>query len=229
MFANVAPRYDFLNHALSGGIDILWRRRTVDRALAHGAGERRVLDLCTGTGDLALMFAARGCDVVGADFCPEMLELGRAKRGQRRVEFLGADVQHLPFRDSDFDLSTVAFGIRNVEDPVRGLREMRRVVRPGGRVLVLEFARPRAPVVGRLYLWYFRRVLPKIGALLSRASREDRAYDYLPDSVMHFPDRDDFLALMREAGLTDVRYELLSFGIAALYVGVVPDGGGSDD
>lgn len=229
MFAGVAPRYDLLNRTLSGGVDVLWRRQTVRSALEGGrACDLRVLDLCTGTADLALAFAARGCDVVGADFCPEMLLVGERKRRRvsagPRVRLVGADALRLPFVDDSFDVATVAFGIRNVADPVRGLAEMVRVVRRGGRVLVLEFSRPRAPVLGSLYLWYFRRVLPRLGAMLSPKSRKSRAYEYLPESVMKFPEREGFLDLMRDAGLVDVSFRSLSLGIAALYVGVVSQG-----
>ncbi len=227
MFAEVAPRYDFINRALSGGIDVLWRRKTVAAGLGTENGDLpRVLDVCTGTADLALSFAARGCEVVGADFCLEMLGRGRDKVVQRgaesRLRLVAADTLHLPFADESFDVCSVAFGIRNVADPVAGLAEMARVLRPGGRVLVLEFSRPRTPVLGKLYLWYFRRVLPKLGALLSPRSRSTSAYDYLPTSVMAFPDRDDFLALMQRAGLVEPRYDLFSIGIASLYVGVKP-------
>ncbi len=231
MFADVAPRYDFLNHTLSGGVDRLWRRHTVSRGLTPfaEATDASVLDLCSGTGDLALAFAAKGCSVVGADFCPEMLVIGERKRrgakGGGGLSFLAADAQALPFNDDQFDLATVAFGIRNVEDPQRGLAEMGRVVKPGGKVFVLEFSRPRTPILGSVYMWYFRHILPRLGALLSRGSRDSKAYSYLPDSVLEFPDRDDFLALMQAAGLVDGRYRLLSFGIAALYEGRVPESG----
>lgn len=230
MFAGVAPRYDFLNHALSGGIDVLWRRRTVREALSPDEGRPLlVLDVCTGTADLALAFAARGCEVVGADFCQEMLAIGEQKRRRKgagvRLRLLNADALRLPFADDQFDVASVAFGIRNLEDPVRGLREMARVVRPGGRVLVLEFALPRAPLFGRLYGWYFRHVLPRVGSLLAERSRDSGAYRYLPDSVVRFPERGDFIRLMHRAGLAQARYDLLSWGIAALYVGQVPDRG----
>jgi len=235
MFAEVAPRYDLLNHTLSGGIDALWRKRMVAKALEGGAGLEgsaavRVLDVCSGTGDLAFSFARAGCLVFGGDFCVEMLERGEEKRSSRqhgeRVRFFAADAQRLPFARDSFDLATVAFGIRNVQDPVQGLRDMARVVRPGGKVLVLEFAKPRTPVLGPLYLWYFRRILPKIGSLLSPGSRGSKAYDYLPESVMQFPEREAFVSLMEEAGLESCQYKLLSFGIACLYWGLVPKGSG---
>lgn len=231
MFADCAPKYDFLNHTLSGGVDRLWRRHTVRRALEPfvAGQDAQVLDLCSGTGDLALAFAAKGCSVIGADFCPEMLEIGeRKRRAAKRAQglrFLAADAQALPFEDDRFDLATVAFGIRNVQDPQRGLAEMRRVVRPGGKVFVLEFSRPRTPVFGPAYMWYFQNVLPRMGSLLSRGSRNSKAYEYLPESVLEFPDREDFVSLMQAAGLSDCRYRLLSFGIAALYEGTVGESG----
>jgi demethylmenaquinone methyltransferase/2-methoxy-6-polyprenyl-1,4-benzoquinol methylase len=220
MFADVAPRYDFLNRTLSAGVDRLWRRRTVRRALALAGGKPRVLDVCTGTADLALAFAERGCEVVGADFCREMLVLGERKRRRAaagKLRLLAADALRLPFADASFDVATVAFGIRNVADPELGLREMARVVRPGGSVVVLEFARPRTPVLGPLYLWYFRRVLPRLGAWLSPKSRDSAAYSYLPASVLQFPEREAFLGVMQSAGLAAPSCEPLSLGIAALY------------
>lgn len=223
MFADCAPRYDRLNRTLSAGVDVLWRKHTVRRALQDKDPKQlRVLDLCSGTGDLALAFAREGCSVVGADFCPEMLYRGNEKRLARSdldgdLRFVAADAQRLPFVDNEFDIATVAFGIRNVHAPRRGLQELARVVRPGGRVFVLEFSKPRARIVGPLYLWYFRKVLPKIGKLLAPAARKHEAYDYLPESVMRFPEREEFCALMVEAGLVSAEYEPLSFGIASLY------------
>ncbi|PIE23092.1 MAG: dimethylmenaquinone methyltransferase [Planctomycetota bacterium] len=234
MFAGVARRYDFLNRSLSVGVDTIWRRRTVKRALrGRRAEDTEVLDLCTGTGDLALAFAQQGCAVLGLDFCPEMVVLGEEKRQKRlpkqaklqRLRFGVADAQALPLPNDAYDVATVAFGIRNVQNPLRGLRELARVLRPGGLLLVLEFARPRTPVLGPLYLWYFRHILPKLGKLLSPGSRDHDAYGYLPESVMSFPEREGFTRLMQEAGLEDCRYTAFHMGIAALYQGRVPGEG----
>ncbi len=228
MFAGVAKRYDFLNRTLSAGVDVLWRRNCVRRALRdHPDPSRvRVLDLCAGTADLALAFAHKGCSVMAADFCPEMLFVGKDKEGKRRLsgslDFCAADAQQLPFPESSYDLATVSFGIRNVQNPLRGLEELRRVLVPGGRVLILEFTRPRTPVIGPMYLWYFRKVLPRIGAMLSPGSRASSAYRYLPESVMAFPEREAFVSLMERAGFVGTGFRLLSFGIAALYEGMVP-------
>jgi demethylmenaquinone methyltransferase/2-methoxy-6-polyprenyl-1,4-benzoquinol methylase len=220
MFAEVAPGYDRANRALSLGIDVWWRRCTV-RTVGVVAGERG-LDVCAGTGDLSLALQRAGARVVGADFCAPMLVRAVAKAARREPppRFVAADALALPFPDGAFDFTTVAFGIRNVADPVAALREMRRVVRPGGRVVVLEFARPRVPLLGAAYRFYFRRVLPRLGALVAGA--RNGAYRYLHDSVMAFPEREQFAALMREAGLEAPRTRLLTGGIAAVYRGEVP-------
>ena len=220
MFTRVAPRYDLANHVLSMGVDHLWRRAMV-RFAELKRGEK-VLDVCAGTGDSAFALAKAGADVTGGDFCAAMLQRAQQKNPSRppeqRVRFACADATRLPFDDDQFDLATVAFGIRNVEDPVAGLREMHRVVRPGGRVVVLEFSRSRTPVVRGLFGFYFHRILPRVGGLLSGDSAP---YRYLPDSVDTFPDREDFLDRMRAAGLRSSRYRSLSCGIAAIYRGEV--------
>ncbi|MEO0481003.1 MAG: bifunctional demethylmenaquinone methyltransferase/2-methoxy-6-polyprenyl-1,4-benzoquinol methylase UbiE [Planctomycetota bacterium] len=223
MFARISPRYDRLNRILSMGIDVGWRKQAV-RYSEMKPGDR-VLDACSGTGDLANALSDAGADVVGSDFCGEMLEFAEQKNLKRaegrRPAFVQADTTQLPWADSTFDLATVAFGIRNVEDPRRGLAEMLRVVRPGGRVLVLEFCKPRTPGLRQAYMFYFRRVLPRLGRMLCAESAG--AYDYLPDSVMQFPEREGFLQLMREAGWEDAEYRTLSGGIAALYRGRRPE------
>lgn len=219
MFAEVAPGYDRANRALSLGIDTWWRRQAV-RLAAVVAGER-ALDVCAGTGDLSFALQRAGAEVVGTDFCAPMLVRAADKAGLAAgaPRFLAGDAMALPFADGTFDVATVAFGIRNVSDPAAGLREMARVVRPGGRVVVLEFTKPRLPLLGGAYRFYFRRVLPRLGQWISGARND--AYRYLHDSVMAFPERDEFLALMRSAGLQAPRMRLLTGGIAALYRGEV--------
>lgn len=228
MFARIAPWYDFLNHLLSLNIDRHWRRKTT-RLVPPGPPEAGpILDLCTGTGDLALGYdrATGGkVPIIGADFCPEMLVRAKKKASARgaaeRVTFLEADAQALPFADNHFQLVSVAFGLRNVTDTDRGLSEMVRVCRPNGRVAILEFSRPRG-VIGWFYRAYFRYLLPAVGQLFSRSP--DSAYRYLPESVMKFPDGEELAAKLREHGLMEVRYYPFTFGIATLYVGVKPAG-----
>ena len=222
MFGGIAPRYDLLNHLLSLNVDRYWRWRTT--RLAPPQGDAPILDVCTGTGDLALAYdkaAKHRVPIVGSDFCLPMLlparEKARRAGASSRVRFLEADTQQLPFPSDTFQLTTVAFGLRNVTDTDRGIAEMVRVTRPGGRVAILEFSRPRHWLFGRLYRFYFRRVLPLVGRMISRS--RDRAYDYLPASVMEFPDGEELAAKLRQHGLTDVQWYPMTFGIATLYVG----------
>ncbi len=222
MFGNIAPSYDLLNHLLSLNIDRYWRWRTTRLVLPVSGAP--ILDLCTGTGDLALAYdraAGQQCPVVGADFCHEMLVLAGRKTQHRgaagRVRFLEADAQQLPFPDGAFQITTVAFGLRNVTNTDRGLAEMVRVTRPGGRVAILEFSRPRHWLFGRMYRFYFRYLLPFIGQAISRS--KDNAYGYLPASVLEFPDGEALAERLRGHGLTDVRWYPFTFGIATLYVG----------
>jgi demethylmenaquinone methyltransferase/2-methoxy-6-polyprenyl-1,4-benzoquinol methylase len=222
MFGNIAPRYDLLNHLLSLNVDRYWRWRTT--RLAPPVGTEPILDVCTGTGDLALAYdraARRRVPIIGTDFCLPMLLPARAKarraRAAERVRFIEADTQRLPFPSDSFQLTTVGFGLRNVTDTDKGVAEMVRVTRPGGRVAILEFSRPRHWLFGRLYRFYFKKVLPAVGQLVSR-SRES-AYNYLPASVMEFPDGEALADKLRAHGLTDVRWYPLTFGIATLYVG----------
>jgi demethylmenaquinone methyltransferase/2-methoxy-6-polyprenyl-1,4-benzoquinol methylase len=225
MFGHIAPSYDLLNHLLSMNVDHYWRR-CVTR-LVPPRGREPILDLCTGTGDLALAYdrsAAGRVPIFGADFCHEMLVLAGAKIGRAgaagRIRILEADAQQLPFPDNSFQISTVAFGLRNVTDTDRGLAEMVRVTRPQGRVAILEFSQPRGFLFGRLYRLYFRYVLPFIGQVISRS--KESAYRYLPASVMEFPDGEQLAERLRRHGLTDVRWYPLTFGIATLYVGTKP-------
>jgi demethylmenaquinone methyltransferase/2-methoxy-6-polyprenyl-1,4-benzoquinol methylase len=227
MFGAIAPSYDFLNHLLSLNIDRCWRRRAT--RLVPPRGPAPILDLCTGTGDLALAYdrAAGGrVPIVAADFCHEMLVRAvgktRRRRALSRIRYVEADAQRLPFADDQFQISTVAFGLRNVTDPERALAEMVRVTRPGGRVAILEFSRPRHWLFGRLYRFYFRRLLPLVGQLVSR-SRDD-AYRYLPASVMEFPDGEALAGRLRAHGLREVRWHPFTFGVATLYVGTKAGG-----
>jgi demethylmenaquinone methyltransferase/2-methoxy-6-polyprenyl-1,4-benzoquinol methylase len=221
MFAGIAPRYDLLNHLLSANRDHGWRRSTVEAGGVR-PGER-VLDVCTGTGDLALEWARAlgpSSAVVGTDFCEEMVRLGRGKaRGAAPAVRLGvADTLRLPVRDGAFAAASVGFGIRNVADLDAGLREMARVVRPGGRVLVLEFTRPGNPLFRFVYYVYFLLLLPLLGNVISGSRRN--AYGYLPRSVLTFPDRHRLARRMEEAGLRDVAVHDLSLGIVTVHVGV---------
>ena len=220
MFAEIAPRYDLVNRLLSGGIDVWWRHVTVRRAPPPAAGGA-ILDLCTGTGDLALAYraaAAPGVRVVGADFCRPMLDRAAEKsaRSQAAVEWVEADAMDLPFPAAAFDLVTVAFGLRNIADTARGLAEMARVCRPGGRLAILEFSLPRSAVIRASYLWYFRNVLPFLGNTVAR-NRSD-AYTYLNQSVEAFPSGEALAALVRAAGFGRVEMVPLSCGIATLSV-----------
>ncbi|UFS68684.1 bifunctional demethylmenaquinone methyltransferase/2-methoxy-6-polyprenyl-1,4-benzoquinol methylase UbiE [Geomonas sp. RF6] len=221
MFGAIAPRYDLLNRLLSLGIDQRWRRFAVKQIGVAKTG--RVLDVATGTGDVALEIASRTASdvsIVGVDFCPEMVELGRVKVQQagleERIALQVAPCEDIPYPDETFEAATIAFGIRNVVDRKKGLTEMQRVIRKGGRIVVLEFSKPTAPVFSSLYNFYFLKVLPLIGGMFSRFS----AYKYLPDSVLEFPSREDFKGIMKEAGFSDVKHYDLTGGIATVYVGV---------
>ena len=221
MFGSIARGYDRANNVLSGGVHHVWRRKLV-RWSGAAPGDR-VLDCATGTGDLAIAFARVVGDsgaVTGTDFSPEMLEPAPAKaeRAGVKVEFRPADVTALPFADATFDVASISFGIRNVVDRVRGLREMARVVRPGGRVMVLEFGQPDSAVFGPLFNFYSRKVLPRLGGLLTG---NYEAYSYLDRSAGAFPCRDEFLALMEQTGLlTQLEWRSYTGGIAYAYRGV---------
>ncbi len=231
MFSEISGRYDLMNHLLSGGVDYYWRWRTI-RAVAP-TGTAPILDVCTGTGDLALAYwkAGKGqIPVMATDFTPEMLRLAEGKRdrqfgqqiadGGASLTFLEADTQHLPFESDRFQIVSVAFGLRNVTDTDLGLREMVRVCQPGGRVAVLEFSMPTNPVFHFFYRNYFKYVLPRLGQLL--AKNRQSAYDYLPASVSEFPYGKTLADRMQSSGLISVTWTPLTFGIATLYVGTKP-------
>jgi demethylmenaquinone methyltransferase/2-methoxy-6-polyprenyl-1,4-benzoquinol methylase len=221
MFSTIAPRYDLLNRLLSAGRDRVWRRVAVREAGLPAEG--RLLDVCTGTADMALEAAGQcpGARILGVDFSGPMVELGRGKIARAgvsdRVQVAVAPAEALPCRDDVFDAVTVAFGLRNVPDRRLALAEMHRVLRPGGRAVVLEFTTPPGRLFRRLYLWYFHRVLPVIGGWISG---HRSAYAYLPASVGEFPSPQGVAAWMRDAGFLDLRCRLLTCGIVAVHVGV---------
>ena len=219
MFDAIAPRYDLLNGVLSGGLDRYWRRRAIGSLGFTGA--ETLLDVCTGTGDVAIAAAraARGAKrVVGIDFAGAMLtravEKVRARQLAERVQVVRGDAMHLPVPANSVDGVTIAFGIRNVAQPNAACAELWRVLRPGGRLAILEFGLPVVPAVRPLYLWYFRHVLPRIGRAVSR---HDAAYSYLPASVGAFPWGDAFAEILRGEGFNNVKARPLSFGIVYLY------------
>lgn len=220
MFDAIAPRYDLLNRVLSFGIDVWWRKRAV--ALLKEENPRRILDVATGTADLALeaQQTLEPEKVVGVDISEEMLAFGRKKIAVRglsdRVVLRTGDAQKLPFSDNQFDAALVAFGVRNFEDLDAGLADMRRVLRPGGSLVVLEFSQPEVFPIKQLYEFYSRHILPRIGRTISQ---NEGAYQYLPDSVAAFPSGPDFLGRMRAVGYADLQWKPLTFGIASLYYG----------
>jgi demethylmenaquinone methyltransferase / 2-methoxy-6-polyprenyl-1,4-benzoquinol methylase len=227
MFKEIAPWYDVLNHVFSLNVDRRWRNYTARRVPPGPPESGPILDVCTGTGDLALIYdrAARGTvPIVGVDFCGAMLTRAARKAAAsgagERIRFVEADAQALPFPDNTFQIATIAFGLRNVTDTDRGIAEMVRVLRPGGRIAILEFSKPRHWLFGRLYRGYIRYALPLIGQLLCRSS--ESAYRYLPESLLRFPDYEALSAKLSAHGLVDVTYEPLTLGIATLYLGVKP-------
>ena len=220
MFDRIAPRYDLLNRVLSLGIDRRWRRFAVRQLVVPKNG--RVLDIATGTGEVALEIGRQtdaSVKIVGSDFTQGMLVLGRAKIDaspyRDRIVLVNAPCETMPHPGGIFDGITIAFGIRNVVDRQQGLCEMARVLKPGGQAVILEFASPRNRFFRAAYYFYFLRVLPWLGGLISQRS----AYQYLPDSVLEFPDRETFKGMMEQAGFADVRVHDLTGGIAAVHVG----------
>jgi len=223
MFTGIAHRYDFLNHFLSASIDRYWRRITVNkvRELIGASPSALCLDACSGTGDLALaLHRGLKTGVVGSDFCHPMLTRANAKIAAsgvgNRIRTIEADTLALPFAPGSFDAVTIAFGLRNLENPRLGLEEMRRVLKPGGAAVVLEFSKPIVPVFRHVFNFYFRYVLPRLGAAISG---DGTAYQYLPDSVRKFPAQIELMELMQGVGFKDAAYRNLSGGIAALHWG----------
>lgn len=220
MFARISSRYDLLNHLLSANSDKRWRALVVKRARARLQSGARVLDVACGTGDLALALdELDAAEVTGLDFCRPMLDLAARKSANRRLRYVEGDALALPFADGTFDAVTIAFGLRNLASVEGGLRELLRVLKPGGVAFVLEFSQPVVPGLRALYQFYFTRVLPRIGGLLS-GSRG--AYEYLPDSVLRFPDQRTLAEMMCAVGFEQVEFENLTGGIAALHTGTLP-------
>ena len=217
MFNDIAPKYDFLNHFLSGGIDILWRKK-VRRLLAPGK-PKKILDVATGTGDLAIELLKLDPDsIVGVDIATEMLDVGREKiknKGlENIIELQEGDAEDLKFTDNTFDAITVAFGVRNFETLQKGLKEMHRVLAPNGTVAVLEFSKPKTFPVKQVYNFYSRHILPRMGKVVSKSST---AYTYLPDSVQGFAEDKAFLTELEKAGFKKAKQKRLTMGIATLY------------
>ena len=220
MFDNIAPKYDLLNHTLSMSIDRVWRRRVVGEVRRAKPG--RILDVATGTGDLAIAMARRIRDVqvLGVDLSEQMLAVARRKIEARgldgRIVLDRGDAERLAVADASVDVATVAFGVRNFGDLGAGLRELARTIKPGGKVVILEFSRPRNRAFRALYEFYSYKILPRIGGLVSR---DKRAYEYLPASVGEFPVPEEFMGMMARAGFGNCRARSQSFGIAQIYIG----------
>lgn len=219
MFDSISGKYDFLNHFLSLGIDIRWRKKAI-KQLARSK-PKLILDVATGTGDFAVETLKLNPDkVIGVDISEGMLEVGRKKMKDRgidhKIDLRLGDSENLPFEENKFDAVIVAFGVRNFENLEKGLAEMQRVLKPGGQLVVLEFSKPRVFPFKQLYNFYFKFVLPKIGRLVSRDSA---AYTYLPESVQAFPDGADFTNILNRIGFNNTTCQSLTFGISSLYTG----------
>ncbi len=219
MFDNISHRYDFLNHFLSLGIDKAWRKKAIN--LLRSSSPKLLLDVATGTGDFALQALDLKPDkIFGVDISEGMLEVGKKKLAERgltdKIELLKGDSENLPFEENKFDAVTVAFGVRNFENLEKGLREIYRVLKPGGKLVVLEFSRPRAFPMKQAYNFYFKMVLPKIGGAISS---DKSAYTYLPESVEAFPDGADFIRILETIGFKQSQCTTLTFGISSIYTG----------
>ncbi len=220
MFDSIAWRYDFLNHFLSFNFDKLWRKRAI-KIISQAYESPLILDVATGTGDLAIAaMKIRPKGISGIDISQKMLEIGREKIREKgygeKIELIYGDSEAIPFDDREFDVVMVAFGVRNFSNPLKGLKEMKRVVRDGGMIMVLEFSKPSGFPFKPLYNFYFRNILPLFGRLFSK---DRAAYRYLPDSVMKFPDNEKFLELLVQAGWSDSSQVKLTGGVASIYTG----------
>ena len=219
MFNNIAHRYDFLNHFLSFGIDILWRKKAI--RLLKKEQPKKILDIATGTGDFAIEALSLNPDkVIGIDISEGMLRIGKekikSKKLEHKIELITGDSENLTFDDNTFDAITVAFGVRNFENLEKGLSNMHRVLKKNATVVILEFSKPKSFPVKQLYHFYFTGLLPLLGKLISKDSS---AYTYLPESVNSFPDGNNFLSILTEAGFSQTRCIPLFFGIASIYTG----------
>ena len=219
MFNNIAPKYDFLNHVLSLGIDILWRKKAVK--ILKTINPTNVLDIACGTGDFSIENLNSGAKrVVGLDISSGMVEVGIKKIKKTgledKVELIVGDSEDMPFEDASFNGITVGFGVRNFQNLEKGLSEMHRVLTKNGKVIILEFSKPKKFPIKQLYFFYFKYILPKIGRLISK---DQTAYNYLPDSVNAFPDGERFTSILEKVGFTDTKIIPCSFGIASIYVG----------
>jgi demethylmenaquinone methyltransferase/2-methoxy-6-polyprenyl-1,4-benzoquinol methylase len=223
MFAAIATRYDLLNHLLSGNVDRRWRRLVVKRVAANlPVRNARVLDVACGTGDLSLaLVLGTQAQVVGLDFCRPMLDIAAVKSSARglAIPFVEGDALKLPFPDQSFDGVTIAFGLRNLASLEGGLRELLRTLRPGGTVAILEFSKPQTPILRTFFRFYFTKLLPSFGGLISGSKS---AYEYLPNSVSRFPDQASLAAMMKAIGFTEVTFQNLTGGVAALHFGRRP-------
>jgi demethylmenaquinone methyltransferase/2-methoxy-6-polyprenyl-1,4-benzoquinol methylase len=223
MFATIAARYDLLNHLLSGNVDRKWRRIVAKTLYANLRGTHvRILDVACGTGDLSFALHQSGeAHIVGVDFCRPMLDIAASKASKHgfQVSLIEADALVLPFGDGSFDAATIAFGLRNLASIEVGFKELLRVLKPGARVAVLEFSRPKTRVLRSLFSIYFTKVLPVLGGLISRSRS---AYRYLPESVARFPGQEELASIMKEAGFEEVTFQNLTGGIAALHLGKRP-------
>ena len=221
MFDSIAWRYDFLNHFLSFGIDHLWRRRAI-RVISKSYENPNILDVATGTGDLAIAaIRLNPLGITGIDISEKMLEIGRKKISDKglsdKITLIRADSEEIPFSDSVFNVAMVAFGVRNFADPLKCLSEIYRVIQAGGMIMVIEFSKPSGFPFRNVFNFYFKKILPFFGKVFSK---DKEAYSYLPDSVMKFPDNEEFLILLVKAGFSDARQIKLTGGVASIYTGI---------
>ncbi|MBS1232012.1 MAG: demethylmenaquinone methyltransferase [Bacteroidetes bacterium] len=222
MFDSIAWRYDLLNHFLSFGIDRCWRKKAIRIISGIHENPEQILDVATGTGDLAIAaLKLNPIHITGIDISRKMLDAGREKLIRKglsdRIDLIECDSEKISSGDNTFDVAMVAFGVRNFSNPLKGLSEMERVLRKGGLIMILEFSKPSGFFFRQLYYFYFLRILPVVGKIISKSST---AYRYLPESVMQFPDNEQFIDMLKQAGFTSVRQKKLTGGVASIYTGL---------